>query len=86
MSKRQFDITEVTRQFLANQLPERYDLIREFREWVATTNQGKMFVAEVCGEALMQKAMPTDLAGIALMYGMALGVSLERHRITKQDS
>jgi hypothetical protein len=80
----QFDKTEVIRHFLTSKrTPEVQDLLKEFRIFLATTDQGRMLIAEVSGESLSKGTTPTQLAGIAIMHGMTLGVMMERARMKK---
>jgi hypothetical protein len=76
------EINEVVKKFLAS--PPK-DLIREFRQFVIHEPIAKNLLIEICTESLERGARPSDLAGFSLMYGMAIGVMLERHRTSTLD-
>jgi hypothetical protein len=76
----QFDISNVVRHFLNSSTPERRELMKEFREEVIRNPAMRRFVSEVGQEAMKNRATPVMTLGIGVLYGMALGVLLERDR------
>jgi hypothetical protein len=75
-----FDVSNVVNEFLKHNTPERRELIKEFREEVIRNPAMRRLVAEVGQEAVHNQADPVMCIGLGLLYGMVLGVFLERDR------
>ena len=77
----QFDVTEVVREFLGGAYArERNELISEFSRAFEENRALKLMLAEIGAECADLKDKPIRAVGRGMMYGMALGVLLERER------
>ena len=75
-----YDTSEVTRRFLAGQYAERNDLVREFTQAIANTAAMRHLLAEIGQEAAANNLGPVQVLSLGLMYGLTLGVLLEKER------
>ena len=77
-----YDVNGVTEEFLAGRCKDRPDLVKEF---VAALNQNcgptAALLAELGHELIDKEYMnPLQVMKLCLMYGMTLGVLLEKER------
>jgi len=76
----QHDVSEVIKQFLAGKCSERGELIREFSLAIQHNLQTKLLLSEICHEAINSKLTPLHSVALGMMYGMTLGVLMEKER------
>lgn len=76
-----FDLEQVIKHYWHGANSERAELIKTFRE--AVTHGGpefKLLLAEVAEEVYKNGLGPVQCLACAMMYGMAIGVLVERER------
>jgi hypothetical protein len=77
-----FDISNVIAAFLRGQYPERPELVREMTKAFAMPSQAiKHLVDEVGNHAAQNNCTPVQTVGVGIMYGLVLGILLERDRV-----
>lgn len=80
MAEQDYDVSNVVKAFLNEQYPQRADLIKHFRQEINDTPACKALLAEVAQKAMEHQLGPVAVLGCGLMYGMALGVLMEKDR------
>ena len=79
-----YDVGEVTAAFLNNALPGRAELVLEIGKAVREQRVVKRLCIQVAEEAVAQQANPATTIQIGLMYGMVIGILLEKERAERQ--
>jgi hypothetical protein len=84
--KKHFDLTNVVAAFLAEQYPERAELVSELGAALrAHARPVQYLIAQVAHESVSQPGCtPAMTIEIGLLYGLALGVLLERDRLDRE--
>jgi hypothetical protein len=80
-----YDVTGITQEFLVNRIPERAELVRFFTG-AMNARVVKALVAEIGNAAANNGTSPIQTVGLGLMYGMTLGVLLEKDRVRRERS
>jgi hypothetical protein len=75
-----FDVTGTIENFMAGNIPERQLLVKKFSRSFNESRALKIFLAEVCDESSKQGQRPIQAMAMAMMYGMTIGVIMERER------
>jgi len=78
------DVTGLIQKFHDGGCPDRKDLIRFFQEAMNFNRAAKVMLAQVCDECAKNNLPPVHAMGCSMMYGMVLGVLIERDRIERE--
>jgi hypothetical protein len=84
MSKPKYDINGMIKAFLDNQVADRAILVKEMRLACIHSREAQRLLRQVLEESLSKGAQPATCVNIAMMYGMVVGVLVERDR-TERD-
>ena len=76
-----YDVNEVIQQFLQNKFQERAELIREIHGALRDSRASKMLLAEVANSAMENRLGPIEGISLGVMYGIVLGILMEKQRI-----
>lgn len=80
-----FNVTELVRQMRERKLGATHvELFNALRSEILQNREFKLLLAEVGGECLRQNKRPIDALALAMLYGMELGVLLERDRAERR--
>lgn len=78
-----YDINGMIKAFLNNQVPDRAQLVKEMRLACIHSREAQRLLRQVLEESLERGAQPATCVNIAMMYGMVVGILLERDRATR---
>lgn len=78
-----YDVSEVTKQLLRNTLDGRAELMKEMSDNIRDCNEVKRLLIQVGKHAVEGGSTPLQLMQLGLMYGMVLGVYLEKERAAR---
>lgn len=81
-----YDIETITKILLDNQLANRPELVRQFRDAIMHMPVCKQLLANILSECLEKGKQPAELGMAGLIYGMVLGVNLEKYRAAQEDA
>lgn len=73
-----YDVSQVVAQFLANKFPERRELVHEITDAMRDNIVVQNLLVEIGQNAVKNRMMPVDCIGLGVMYGMVLGILLEK--------
>jgi hypothetical protein len=77
-----YDVNTAIQNLLSNpNAPGNADLINSIKMEMIDSVPVKMLVGEIAMDASSLRKSPTDVIGVALMFGMVLGVQLEKERV-----
>lgn len=79
--KFRYDIDEIIRHFLQGHYPDRPAMMREFRIALQESKNGIHLFREIAEEALPRRAGPVECVQLGVLYGIVLGVIMERERM-----
>lgn len=78
-----YDINGMIKAFLSNQVPDRAQLVKEMRIACIHSREAQRLLKQVLAESLDRGAQPATCVNIAMMYGMVVGIIMERDRQTR---
>jgi hypothetical protein len=78
MKKEVFDVEGVMRAFLNMQIPDHAAIVSSLSHAMRESDPVKMVIGHIGMHAVEAKKQPIETIGIALMYGMLMGIELER--------
>jgi hypothetical protein len=78
--KQQFDVDGVVRHFLNDKSSERANLVHEITSAFRDSRAVRELSSTVAHEAMQAGSSPEQVIGIGLMYGMVVGIYLEKLR------
>lgn len=79
MSKK-FDVNQVINEFHHKRFPEQGEMMRELRDVTNTSVPFKKILHDVMQACADQEANPLQSMTSAMVYGIAMGIYLERER------
>jgi hypothetical protein len=80
-----YDLTNVIAAFLENTNPsERAELVRFFGQEIRTSRAGKILVGQIGTHCVEGGTNPIQLLQMGIMYGMVLGVLLEKDKAERE--
>lgn len=80
-----YDVDEVINQFLHGGMEsDRRELMREFTDAMRSSNRSKELVIEIGHHAQTNGLRPTDMIALGVIYGMSLGVLMEKERAARR--
>lgn len=82
-NKSKYDINGMIKAFLDNQVPDRAQLVKEMRLACIHSREAQRLLRQVLDESLQRGAQPSTCVNIAMMYGMVVGIIIERDRVSR---
>lgn len=79
-----FDVTGVVTEFLRGKIPERKNLVHEITDAMRGNPAIFGLIAEVGHNCVEHNHTAVQTINLGLMYGMVLGILLERERAERQ--
>ena len=77
----QYDVDQIIRQFAADKCPECGALVREMTQELTASRARVLLIEEIAEGCLANNLPPGQALSVALMYGVVLGILLEKHRV-----
>ena len=78
-----YDVDQIVREFLRWKFPERADLVKEMSAAIRDSGAVRGLTIEIGQAAVENRQTPAQLIQNGLMYGMVLGILMERERRTR---
>ena len=75
-----YDVNEVIAHFQRGGFPERKNLIEEISRGLASSPAAKRLLAEIGYNAMQNEMVPTEALSLGIMYGVVLGILMEKER------
>jgi hypothetical protein len=84
ITHKSYDFDIVVREFLNNHYPERAELVLEVGKAVRSLPIMRMLGSEVAQEAMAGSTSPEQVIAIGLLYGMTIGILLEKEKSSRR--